>query len=174
MSSEVEAILMTRDLQAAAIHQKCGAFGFTGIDVAFDLVAVLTGHQGAHVLIIGIARTDTQCFDHRLEFGYQLLSGGIADADCDRNGHAALPGRAVAGTQQCIGGLVHVGIRHDHHMVLATAESLHTLACSASTGIDVFSNRCGADETDGVHTRVIEQDIHGFLVAMYDIQYAVR
>ena len=34
-------------------------------------------------------------------------------------------GRAVAGADQRIDGLVHVGVGHDHHVVLRAAEALH-------------------------------------------------
>ena len=90
------------------------------------------GDQGT---VIGLAvggEPDLQRFDARYQLLDQRVGGCFAHRHRDRDGHAALAGRAVARTDQRIDGAVHVGIRHDDHVVLGAAEALHALSVRGS------------------------------------------
>jgi hypothetical protein len=56
--------------------------------------------------------------------------GDVADRDDDRDRHAALAGRAVAGADRGVGGHVEVGVGQHDHVVLRAAERLHRLPCA--------------------------------------------
>ncbi|MNH37512.1 hypothetical protein D3C79_984280 [compost metagenome] len=70
--------------------------------------------------------------------------------------------------------MVDVGIGHHHHVVLRPAQGLHALAAAGSGLIDVVGDRRRADKAHGLDFRVIEQGIHGFLVALHHIEHTVR
>ena len=84
-----------------------------------------------------------------IELVQERFRGALADRHGDGDGHAALSGRAVAGADQGVDGLVHVGVGHDDHVVLGAAEALRALARRRGAGIDVLGDRGGADEADG-------------------------
>ena len=46
----------------------------------------------------------------------------------DRNRHATFARRAVSRADQGVDRLVHVGVRHDDHVVLGAAEALHAFS----------------------------------------------
>ena len=165
---------MSGDFQAAAVDHEFGTFGDAGIDIAAHLVAVRAGHQGTHIRVALAAGTDAQRLHHRLEARDQCIRRRIADADGDRNRHATFAGGTVTGAQQCVRGLVHVGVGHDHHVVLGATQGLYALAGGAAARIQVFGDRRGADEADGLHARVVQQRVHRFLVAVHDVEHAVR
>ena len=104
----------------------------------------------------------------------QNVGGLLADRDRDRHRHAALAGRAVAGADQRIDRLIHVGVRHHDHVVLGAAETLHAFAVGAAGGIDVFGDGGRADEADRLDARIGEQRIDRFLVAVDDVEHAGR
>ena len=72
-----------------------------------------------------------------------------------------------------VGGKVEVGVREDHGVVLGPAERLGPLARSRRPRVDVPGDRGRADEGDGCDPRVIEQGIHGHLVAVDHIEHPV-
>jgi hypothetical protein len=78
----------------------------------------------------GRSRADLQAFDARDQLVHQPVGGVLADRNGNRDRHAALAGRAVAGADQRIDGLIHVGVGHDDHVVLGAAEALHALAAA--------------------------------------------
>ena len=91
-----------------------------------------------------------------------LLDERVADvADCDRDGdrHAALAGRAVAGADQRVGGLVEIRVGHHDEMVLRAAERLHALAVLRAVRVDVLGDRRRADEAHRRDVRVLEQRV---------------
>jgi hypothetical protein len=69
------------------------------------------------------------------------LVAGVADGDDDRDRHAALAGRAVAGAHGGVGRHVDVGVGQDDHVVLGAAERLHALAVLRSGLVDVARDR---------------------------------
>jgi hypothetical protein len=100
--------------------------------------------------------------------------GGLADQHCDADRHAALAGRAVRRADQRIDGLVEVGVGHHDHVVLRAAERLHALAVARAGLVDVLRDRRRADEAQRLHVGVAEQRIDRDLVALHDIEDAVR
>ncbi len=67
-----------------------------------------------------------------------------------------------------------VRIRHDHHVVLGAAEGLHALARRGAVQVDAPGDRRGADETDRRDVRMFQQRIDRRLVAVDDVEDAVR
>ncbi|MNJ01635.1 hypothetical protein D3C73_1613240 [compost metagenome] len=59
-------------------------------------------------------------------------------------------------------------------MVLRPAQRLDALAMASPGLVDVVGDRRRADEAHGLDFRVVEQRIHGFLVALHHIEHAVR
>ena len=109
-----------------------------------------------HRAVVGLrvgGGADLEALDARDELLHQHVGGLLADRHRDRDRHAALAGRAVAGADQRIDRLVHVGVRHHDHVVLGAAEALHALAVRAAGRIDVFGDRRRADEADRLDAR---------------------
>ena len=76
-------------------------------------------------------------------------SATAPDRDDDRDRHAALAGRAVAGGDRGVGGGVDVGVGQHDHVVLGAAERLHPLAVLRAGLVDVAGDRrcCPTNET---------------------------
>src|SRR4029079_14735787 len=96
------------------------------------------------------------------------------DGDYLRDRHATLAGRAVGGADGRVGGQVDVRVGQDDHVVLRPAERLHALAVLRDRLVDVARDRCRADEADGGHVRVLEDGVDRNLVAVDDVEDAVR
>ena len=96
-----------------------------------------------------------------------------AHGDDDRDRHAALAGRAVAGRHRGVGRHVDVGVGQHHHVVLGAAERLHPLAVPGAGLVDVAGDRRRADEADRRDVGVLEQPVDGDLVAVHDVEHAV-
>ncbi len=131
-------------------------------------------HQRA-VIGLGIAGgPDLEVLHPRDQLLHQEIGGLGADRHRYRNRHAALAGGAVAGADQGVDRLVHVGVGHHDHVVLGAAEALHALAVGAAGRIDVFGDRRRADESDRHDARIVEQRVDRFLVAVDDVEDARR
>jgi hypothetical protein len=92
---------------------------------------------------IGIGRSgraNLQVLHARDELVEQDVAGFGPHGHRHRYGHAAFTGRAVAGANEGIDGLIHVGVGHHDHVVLGAAEALHALAGGTPAAIDVFRN----------------------------------
>src|SRR5699024_10552209 len=61
------------------------------------------------------------------QLGRQFV-GGVADGHGHGNRHAAFAGSAESGRADVFGGQFHVGIGHDHGVVLGAAQRLHAFA----------------------------------------------
>ena len=132
--------------------------------------AVTTGPKSASGEVDGpIFRASTR----GTSFFISAIGGLLADGHRDRDRHAAFAGRAVAGADQRIDGLVHVGVGHDDHVVFRAAEALHAFAGRAAARVDVLGDRGRADEADGLDVAIIEDGVDRFLVAVDDIEDAV-
>ena len=86
----------------------------------------------------------------------------------DRDGHAALAGRAVGGGDGSVGRGIDVGVGQHDHVVLRTAERLHPLAVPRAGLIDVARDRRAADERHRVDIGMGEDRVHRFGVALDD------
>jgi hypothetical protein len=121
-----------------------------------------------HVIAGGVG-ADLQRLDARHELLDQPVGGILADRHRHRDRHAALARGAIARADQRVDGLVHVGVGHDHHVVLGAAEALHALAVAAQPRVDILRDRGRADEADR-RCRDVENAVDRFLVAVDDIQ----
>jgi hypothetical protein len=72
-----------------------------------------------------------------------------------------------------VGGEVDVGVGEDDGVVLGAAERLHPLAVGGSALVDVLRDRRRADEGDGGDVGVLEDRVHGLLVAVDDVEHAL-
>ena len=132
---------------------------------------------GHHRAVIGLriaGRTDLEVLNARDQLFNQNVGGLLADRHRHRDRHAAFAGRAVAGADQGIDRLIHVGIRHHDHVVLGAAETLHAFPVGAAGRIDVLGDRGGADEADRLHAGIGEQGVDGFLVAVDHVENTGR
>ena len=67
---------------------------------------------------------------------------------------------------------LRIRIRHDDHVILGSAERLHTLAVARSGFIDMLSDRSRTNEAHRGDTRVGEQRVDGLTVAVDHVEYA--
>ena len=135
---------------------------------------MLPGDQRPH-LGVGVGRgADLEGAHARGERGDQPVGGLLANGNGDGNRHAALAGRAVAGAHQRVGGLVHIGVGHDDHVVLGAAQRLHPFPVLGAGAVDVFGDRGGADEGHRLDVRVGEDGVDDFLVAVDDVEHTFR
>ena len=133
---------------------------------------MLRGNQWSHIKAASGA--DTQLLDLGHKRIHQRVGHGIADCHNHRNSHAALATGAKGRTHDGIHSRVQIRIRHDHRMVLGSAERLHPLAVRSARAIDVLGNGCGTDEAHCLHARICQQCIDRALVAIDDIEYTGR
>ena len=167
------AFFVALQLQTATVHGQFGAFLDAGVHVAGDPLQGLLGDQRPHLGFRIAVRADLETADLRCQAFHQRVAR-LADRDCDRNGHAALAGRAVGRAHQGVGGLVHVGVGHHDHVVLGAAQRLHPLIVRRALVIDVLGDRRGADEADRLDVRVPQDRVDRFLVAVDDVENALR
>src|SRR6202034_3955995 len=168
------AALVALELEIAAVDDEPGAFLDAGIDVAAHFVEQFArDHRAVIGLLIG-RWSDLEPLDARNEFLHQRIGGLLADRNGDRYRHAAFAGRAVAGADERVDRLVHVGVRHHDHVVLGAAETLHAFAVRGAGRINVWGDRGRADKTDRLDARVGQQRIDRFLVAVDDVEHALR
>jgi hypothetical protein len=110
--------------------------------------------------------------------GDQLLAQGngglLADRHHDRQGHAALAGRAVGRADDVGGRLVEVGVGQDKAVVLGPAHGLHALAGRARALEHRLGDVRAADEADGLDVGMVEDALDAVLVAMDDVEDARR
>ena len=69
-----------------------------------------------------------------------------------------------------IDGLVNVSVRHDDHVVLGTAQGLHTFAMACAGFIKAVGNGRRAYKTDCFDIGVGHQGINGFFVALNHVE----
>ncbi len=129
-------------------------------------------HQRPHFGVAVGARTDLQRAHARRQAVDQSVADR-ADRDGDRDRHAALAGRAVAGAHQRVGGFLEVGVGHHHRMVLGPAQGLHALAVRRSGAVDIFRDRRRSDEAHRGDAGMLEDGVDRLLVAVHDLEHAV-
>jgi hypothetical protein len=168
------AVLVALRLEAAAVDDEFGAFLHADVDVAEHLLHVLLGDQRPHLGVRIGRRADLQRAHPRRQRLDQLVGGLLAHRHRHRNRHAALAGRAVAGAHQRVGRLVHVGVGHHDHVVLGAAERLHALAVVRAGPVDVLGDRRRADEADRLDVGMVQDRVDDLLVAVHDVEDAVR
>ena len=134
---------------------------------------MLLGDQWSHFRISISAGSDFQRAHLWFELGQNFFSRPFADGDSNGDGHAAFTSGAKASAHQGVHGLVHVGVRHDDHVVLGPTQGLAALAVGRSSGIDVLRNWRRTDEADSGNARVMQNGVHGFLVAMHHLKHAI-
>ena len=172
--ADEEAVLVALHREAAAVDREGGAGLHAGFDEAEDFGLGRLGDDGAEIdVLAGGVGADLEGLDAGDELFDQRVGGGLAHGDGDRDRHAALAGRTVAGADQRIDGLVEIGVGHDDHVVLGAAEALDAFAVRAAAAVDVLRDRRGADEADGGDLGMVEDGVDGFLVAVHDLEDAV-
>ena len=106
---------------SAAIHDQLGASAGACLDIAGDLVALRGIDQGAHVVTGFGAWADAHGACLRRETFDQGIRGFIPHADGHRDGHAALACAAEGGPDQGAGGIVEIGVRQYHGVILGAS-----------------------------------------------------
>src|SRR5690606_19076544 len=113
-------------------------------------------------------------FDARNELAHQAVGGVLAHRHSHGDSHASFARGAVSGTDERVHRLVHVRVRHDDHVVLGATERLYPFAVRGAVGIDVFAYGGRANKPDGLDVGVLDDGVHGFLVAVHHVQDARR
>ncbi len=167
------AVLVAGDREVRTVDDDVRALGRGTGHVRGDLVAVRLGDERAHLGGRVVTGADGQRGGPLLDLLDQRV-GGVADGHHDGDRHAALTGRTVRGVDRGVRGEVQVRVRQDQHVVLGAAEGLDALAVGRARGVDVAGDGGGADEGDGGDVRVLQDAVHRGLVAVDDVQHAVR
>ncbi|MNJ25379.1 hypothetical protein D3C77_198230 [compost metagenome] len=163
---------MALQAEVAAVDDQFGAFLDALVDPAEHALLVLSGDDRA-VVGLGVGRdADAQARDFGDQTLTQFVGGALADRHHDRQGHAALAGRAVGRACQVLDDLIHVGVGQDDAVVLGAAHGLDALAVGRALLEDVMGDVRRADEADGMDQRVFEDGVDRDLVAMDDVQHA--
>ncbi len=119
-------------------------------------------------------RCNAQFIDARNQLFNQGICRGLANRHGHRNCHATFASRPVCSPHQGIDRLIHVGIRHNDHVVFRTTKRLTTFALRGCGFIDVFGNRGRPDKADRGDVRIKQKRINRFLVALNNVEYAIR
>ena len=164
---------MSADRRPAAIDNQRRALADAAIDESGDPVTRSAGDDGSHLDAGGVAGSGRHASRARRKTLHQRV-GDVAHRNDGRDGHAALAGRAVTGADDRFRREVEIGIGHDDRMVLGAAQRLHALAVARARLVDVFRDRRRADERYGAYLRMREQRVDGFLVAVNDVEHAIR
>ncbi len=164
---------MSLDGVAGAVQDDLAPLGRGTLDVGGDLVAVRLGDERAHLGGRVGAGADLDLLGTFADLLDQRVADGT-DRDDRGDRHAALAGRAVGRAHRRVRRRVEVGVGQHQHVVLGAAEGLHALAVRGGGGVDVAGDGGRADEGDGLHVRVLQEAVHGHLVAVHDIEDAVR
>ena len=168
------AVLIALQLEVAAIDQKLRTLCDAAVDQALDARLRFLGDERTHIgLVVGIG-ADSQAFDLRNELFDETVCRLLTNRNRNGNSHAALAGRTVTCAHQRVYRLVEIGIRHDDHVVLRTAEALRALAVHGGRAIDVTGDRRRADEGDRADIGIGQNGVDSALVAVDDVQDAGR
>src|SRR5205823_2742604 len=120
-----------------------------------------------------VAGADGDLVGLALEDLDQLIPG-LADGDTDGDRHAPLARRAERGGGQMVGGEFEVGVGQHDGVVFRAAKGLHAFAGGGAAFVHVFGDGGGADEGDGGDAGVVQDRVHRGLVAVDDVEHAVR
>ena len=173
-AAHVEAVLIALHDEVAPVHLELGALVDADGHIVAHPLQRLAGDQWPEIGIRIGGRADLETLDARHQTLHQRLRRHLAHGHGDRDRHAALAGRTVSRPDERIGGPIHVRVRHDDHVVLGAAEALHPLAIGRAASVDVGRDGGGADKTDGGDVRIVEQRVHGHLVADHHVENARR
>ena len=88
--------------------------------------------------------------------------------------HASLTSRSEGCTHQLIDGVLLVGVRHDHPVVLGAHVTLHPLAIGRAPLVNVSSRRVSTNKRDGSDVWIITNEVDTVVLAMDYIDHAVR
>ncbi len=116
---------------------------------------------------------DAQFLDPFGQLGNQGVGGLLSHGNRNGNCHAAFAGGTVPGADQGVGSHVQIGVGHDHHVVLRTAKALGTLSVRGGGGVDVLGDRRRTHKADGLDPGIFQECVHGFLVAVDDVEDAI-
>ena len=105
--------------------------------------------------------------------GHEFV-GDFAHGQQGRDRHAAFARRSETGIDGGVGSHVEIGVGQDDHVVLRSAKGLDTLSVRRGGLIDVLGDRGGADKGNSLNVRVGEEGVDGHLVAVQDVEDAVR
>ena len=175
MRADKIAVLIALQVEVPPIdHQLC-TLRHAGFHQLEDIGLGRSGDDRAVINVIARGvRADFQLFDPRDQFRDQRIGCRFAHRDRDGDCHATLAGRTVARADQSVSRLVQIGIGHDDHVVLCTAEALHALPVGAAAPIDIFRDRGGAHKANGLNGFIVQNRINRFLVAVDDLKHAIR
>ena len=165
-AAEVEAVFIAGHAGVTAVHHDGGALLFGAGNVTFHFGFVRGSNQRAEMVGFVGKRADFHGFHALFDTGHHAFGDFVAYGHRHRQGHTALTGRTECRAQQGINHIVQIGIGQHDGMVFRTAERLAALAVGGGGGVDVFGNRGGADEADGLHTAVGQQGIHRLFAAV--------
>ncbi len=168
--ADEEAVLIALQAEVAAVDGKFRAFVYAHLDVVEHSFPV---GRGDHRTVLGVRigghshLEDAHGVDQPLA---QFAGRALAHRDHDRQGHAALPGRAEGGAGDLLDRLVEVGVGHYDAVVLGPAHGLDPLPVRRAGGIDVGGDIGGADEAHRRDSGVRQDGVHRRLVAVHHIE----
>jgi len=109
----------------------------------------------------------------RAQARHERLCSVFTDCDSNRDRHASLTGRTVSCADDRFGGSVKICVRHRNRMVLGATERLHSLTVRNAMRLDVARHRRRADKAHSGHVGMVKQRVHGYFIALYDVESAL-
>ena len=84
------------------------------------------------------------------------------------------PAQPVAEAVRFFATSAGISIRHDHDVIFRAAKREHPLACRDPAQKNLLRHGGAADESAGLHERMIENGLDGFAIALHDVEHAIR
>ena len=114
--------------------------------------------HGAQLGLGIIGAADLQSHGLFLQQGHELVSDALLHHD-DGQSHAAHAGAAVSRVDDGVDGALQIAVLQNQSVVLGLALSLNALAVSGGHGVDVLADLGGADEGDGLHAGIGQEQL---------------
>ncbi len=141
--------------------------------MALDALLVRCRDHRTVIRLRVLRRADAQAGHGRDQAPAQRDRSVLADRHHHRQGHAAFARGAEGGSDNAVDGLVQVGVRQHHTVVLGPAHGLNPLAAGRGGHIDVLRHLRRADKTHGLDLGGRQDRLDHFAVALHDVQEAL-
>ncbi len=171
MRANEEAVFIALQFEITVINHKGCALVNAALDQAQNTLFGLCRDNRTviHIIAIGVGG-NAQFFHPWHQFFKQAVSGAFAYWDSNRNRHAAFASGAKTGPDDGVGGLVHIGVRHDDHVVFCATKALRAFAVGCGAAVDVLRNRGRANEGNTLNDVVVQQRVNRFVFAVHNLK----
>ena len=172
-AAEIEPLRVIVDPHLASVDDEVRPLVNTALDIAAHPLQVFASYERPHLRAVARRRPYPQVAHHRRERRNEPVAG-ISDGDRGGYRHAAFTGGPESRSHQRLRRLLHVGVRHDRHVILGAAQRLHALPVRAGRRIDVLGDGRRTDKAHRTDPVIPQKDVDRLLAAVDDVEDAVR